>query len=66
MGKESGNTKWRECIGQRETELCPTEEDGYRGETKVGTTTQKAKEEEVLKNKQQIKGKITRKLKTDD
>lgn len=51
MGKESGNTKWRECMGQRETKLCPTEEDGYRGKTKVGTTTQKTKGEELLKKK---------------
>lgn len=50
MGKESGNTKWKECMGQREAEVCPAEkEDGYRGKTKVSAMTLKTKEEEVLK-----------------
>lgn len=50
-------------MGQRETELCPTEEDGYRGKTKVGTTTQKTKGEELLKKKKKNSRQNNKKVK---
>lgn len=37
-------------MGQREPEVCPTEEDGYRGKTKVGATSLKTKGDEMSKN----------------